>query len=338
MSLPALSKTYYAYGNATAPATDTVGHIASSNAFLLKQFLVGNAVVGGSSYGTRNPNSLWTIMGCCDSTQVKTDGTDLWTDYTKVVWANSGSAHSWIWLRNTTIGRDIVIDANSSAFTSIRITGSRTADAPFSGGTTTAGPTSTYEYTAKTYSNGTNINSPWIADTVTSATNYAHFCCPGDGTWAFYTSRGGSGYFNQAIEMVQTTNAASADHYNTFWMLDSASATRGCFAAGNLTSNNTAVGRTFNNATGANGGLSAGNNFGGNVLNSTGLDAGTSNYMAVPIHIYTFTGSAAYRGQWPDHYHVANAPIGGSYPSAAAQTHVVVGDVVCPFPGVNLLT
>lgn len=105
--MSALEKAWQFDLNRTVADYSTVAQLAKSQLMGLKQFLTG--AVGGATQG------LWAVVQSCDSTQVKTDGTDLWTDLTKLV--NSTGAHSWIVLKcsalNVWLTIDMVIAANN---------------------------------------------------------------------------------------------------------------------------------------------------------------------------------------------------------------------------------
>lgn len=342
MSIPALSKSYYVKGNipfASNGSTASGTTLLQTSIWLLKQILINGTITGGS-VGThaRNSNSNWTVLGSSDGTTASvSDAVDRWTDYTKVVCAASGSAHSWILLHNVTLGYDLLIDANNNV-SNLRIAATKTSDAVFTGGSTTVGPTSTSEFDARTASTGTTANAAFLGDTTTGGTNYAHFQTDDSGHWFYVVSRSGTGLFSTQAGLLQTVNNAVSDTRNTLLWMDGSNSGRGVPSTAAMQTAALCSMRSFNNVTNSTGGWSTSQVFGGaSAAGNQGTDSGSSQYLAYPCHIYTYTGSPAYRGQVPDIYFVNTATVSGSYPSAAAQTHVIFGDMVIAYPDVNLL-
>lgn len=339
MAIPVLSKSYAVKANIPFVSTATSVIVLQNDIWLLKQNLIGGTIAGGSvGAHSRASNSLWTVLGSSDgSTASVNDGVDRWTDYTKVVCATSGSAHSWILLHNATNGYDILIDANNAS-TNLRIAATKTSDSVFTGGSTTVGPTATSEFDARTGSVGSSANGAFLGDTTAASTNYAHFVTDDNGHWFYASSRAGSGIFNTQAGFVQTVNNAGGDTRNTLLWMDGSNSGRGVPNTAAMQTAALCSMRSFNNAANTTGGWSMGQLFGGaSAPGAQGTDGGTSQFLAYPCHIYTFGGTAAYRGQVPDVYFVNTATVSGSYPSAAAQTHVIVGDMIVAWPDVNPL-
>jgi len=339
MSIPALSKSYAVKGNIPYVNNATATALLQNAIWLLKQNLINGTISGGTAGShARNANSVWTVLGSSDSSTASiNDGVDRWTDYTKVVCAASGSAHSWILLHNATLGYDVLIDANSTT-TNLRLAATKTSDAVFTGGSTTTGPTSTSEFNARTNSTGASQNGTFLGDVITAGTNYAHFQTDDSGHFFFALSRAGTNVFHGFCAFTQTVNPSGSDTRNTLLWMDGNSGGRGVPQTSNMSSQLLCSMRTINNVITAQGGWSMGNTFGSTAASGAqGTDGGSSQYLAYPCHIYNFTAQAAYRGQVPDVYFVNTATVSGSYPSAAAQTHVIFGDMIIAYPDVNLL-
>lgn len=340
MSIPALSKSYAVKGNIPFVSTASSLIVLQNAIWFLKQNLINGTISGGTvGAHSRNSNSVWTVLGSSDGTTASiSDAVDRWTDYTKVVCAASGSSHSWILLHNATLGFDLLIDANNST-TNLRIAATKTSDAVFTGGSTTVGPTSTSEFLARTASTGSAANAVFLGDTTASGTNYAHFQTDDSGHFFYAVSRSGTGFFNTFAGFTQTVNASGSDTRNTLLWMDGTNSGRGVPATAAMQTAALCSMRSFNNVVNSTGGWVNSQVFGSAAAAGTqGTDSGTSQYLAYPCHIYTFSGSAAYRGQVPDVYFVNTATVSGSYPSAAAQTHVIFGDMIIAYPDVNLLT
>jgi hypothetical protein len=134
MALPTPAKTWQHSVNLVASAGATVLASMQNSLFLLKNTLKGFA------------NNPWTVARCCDSTQVKSDGTDLWAASTNLVW--STGAHSWMVLTCAASGVSFCFDLNTASSTSVTVVVSQAAG--FTGGATNARPTATDEYVIST--------------------------------------------------------------------------------------------------------------------------------------------------------------------------------------------
>ena len=153
MALPTLSKTWQfnvnnqttAQGSALADARKTLRGI--------KDAMIGFAT---------NP---WTVRYSCDSVTAGTagDGVDRWSADTNLVWANAGTAHSWIVLRQTGIGTtyELLISCENSTPSNLTLL---TSISGFSGGSKTARPTATDELTVASsgqWVSGTDVSNRW---------------------------------------------------------------------------------------------------------------------------------------------------------------------------------
>lgn len=340
VTIPSLAKSYFVHGNIPYPTTSSIANIMSSAAFLAASKLLNTAVTGGTTSGSRGSGSLWTCLGSSDGTTAGIDATNRWTAQNKVIFNSNGSSHSWMLMRNTTIGIDLLLDCNSTGTGNIRAAACWTADGVFSGGSTTAGPTATFEFDARASGGvGAGTNAIFQGDIVTAGTNYLNFICSDDGTFKIFTTRSGFGIFTGVLELHKTTGSDPSDHYAVQLIMDGLNSSRGVYGAGGMTSASACACRSINNVNSTVGGWQTSGTFGGTSEPGTvGTDGGTSNFIAYSIDCYTNSGTPAYRGQMVDNYFIGTAQVGLSFPSAAAQTHVVVGDCLTGWPGVNPLT
>ena len=119
-------------------ATTAATAIASNRdwIFSVKQALIGLA------------SAPWAVRGSSSSVAAANvgDGVDRWASTANLVWANAGSAHSWIVLRQTGMGAtyELLISCESASATGAIMHISYSL-AGFTGGTTTAKPTATDE-------------------------------------------------------------------------------------------------------------------------------------------------------------------------------------------------
>lgn len=155
MALPTLSKTWQFNVNNQTTAQGTA--LADSRKTLRA---IKNAMIGFAT----NP---WTVRYSCDSVTAGTagDGVDRWSADTKLVWANAGTAHSWIVLRQTGIGTtyELLISCEGSSSSGSILT-ILTSISGFSGGSTTARPTATDELTVASsgqWIGGGDVSNRW---------------------------------------------------------------------------------------------------------------------------------------------------------------------------------
>lgn len=136
MGLPTLSKTWQFNVNNQVTAQ---GSAIATNRKLLRG--IKTALIG---FGTLP----WAVRYSCDSVAAGSagDAVDRWDADTDLVWNTSGSAHSWIVLRQTGVSSTfellISCEAASASGSNVTLVVSTSA---FSGGSTTARPTATDE-------------------------------------------------------------------------------------------------------------------------------------------------------------------------------------------------
>ena len=337
-AIPALSKTYSSRANVPFASTASALDRARSCVFNLIQHLL-NTATGGTTSGTRDANSVWTVKGSSDGvSNVSTAGVNHIAARTNLVWAGAGTNHSWIWLENATLGYQLVIDCINSTNSNISITACPIAT-PYTGGSLTNRPINTAaEISWSTNSTGESPQG-FISDSTTGGTNQTHFVTSTDGQFTFLTSRTGHGMFSINVSLLKTVNNAAGDTRNVFWLGHSLASSRGCPA--------------FNTVANAASGCSGRNPNGVAVMSSGGIDpvtpgstayygsgagltdAITGKYNIVPCSVWSAgTSQFAYRGTIPDWYQCPPVLVGTSIPSAAAQTRIVAGDFIIPFPGV----
>lgn len=332
MAIPVLSRNYWARANQPFAANTTAGLVAQSLIFALKQLMIDSAA-GGSASGTRVAASKWTVLGSSDSTTAALDAVDRWVAHTNIVQNNSGSAHSWIVLRCAALGYDCLIDANSSTTASFRVAFTPSTT-PFSGGSTTAGPTSTEEFTVANNAVGTSTSATLVGDAATGNTNVAHFVTADNGEFLFFVSRSGGLVFSTFIGFQKPTGGESGDTRNAVALGISSGATgRGIPITTSFNTSAMASQRTPNGSLISTGGFST-LVFGGTAYTGTAATSAlSSNYLAYGLRDVTITPQVADRGTLQDIYLIGIVAVNSSYPAAgASQTHIVVGDTVIPFP------
>lgn len=335
-TLPALSKTYSARGNAPLQDVSSSLNIGRSTLFSLKEHMK-NTLATGVLAGSRNANSVWTVKGSSDGAGASgLDNVDRWAAITNLIWAANGTNHSWIVLENATLGYQVCIDCNSVTTTNVGLVATEIAT-PFTGGSATSRPTATNEWQWGSSSQGVTISATFLTDVTTGNFNWTNYITADDGSFFFICARTGLGLFPTFIALQKTAEAQVGDTRNVFWIGHSLNSARGAPSYSVVgTSAVGCTGKQVNGGVNTLGGIQNAGTFGATAIpGALGIDSISGNYPAFPCHIQTLSTTRAYRGKIPDLYMIGTAPLGGSVPSTASQERVVVGDFVVPFPTVN---
>lgn len=334
-ALPALSKVWYSRCNRPIASSASALLIAQSNVFALKEHLKDTATGGTTGGGTRNAGSAWVTKGSSDSVSFNTSGTDLITAHTNLVWANSGTAHSWWWGECAAAGYQVVVACANTSSSAVCVA-MAPISTPFTGGSLTARPTSTQEFLWGTSSTGAATTVTMFTDLTLGGTNYTHFVAADDGQFWFLASRAGTGIFSLCIGFTKPTG--STDTRSAFIVGNTLASGRGAMGRSVIfDSSLSAVSRSPNGTVVvSSGGFSAVARAGGSdYLGAGSTDANSGKYLAFPTDAFcNLAGQYAWRGRVPDFAGVGTRPVGDCYPSTAAPERVVVGDVLLPCPGV----
>jgi len=143
MALPTIELTWRFKLNT---AVTSQGSMLATNRRLLRTEKDG--MVSATGYGTA-PGNLFTVRYACNGTTAGTagDGVDRWAADSDLVWANAGTAHSWIVLRQAQVASafEVLISCESASGTGNNRVIVISPSAGFTGGSTTARPTATDE-------------------------------------------------------------------------------------------------------------------------------------------------------------------------------------------------
>lgn len=335
--LPSISKPYSTRGNVPFQANGSQLLLAQSLWFSLKEHMK-NTLAGGTLAGTRHANSVWTMRYSCDGTTAGTagDGVDRWLAHTNLIWANSGTAHSWCVLRNATLGIEVCIDCVTVSTTTLSLTATEVAQ-PFTGGSTTVRPDSV----GYTFCCGNTSTTPAscqftaMSDVSTGNQNWTHYTTADDGCFFFSSSRTGLTLFPTFVALQKTTGNHVTDTRNIFWIGHSVATTRGAPAATAVLDAATGcVGRCQNGTQFSTGGLRR-VTFGAASLSGVGVDEVSGDYLAFPLDVTSVSPQFVKRGILPDFFFTSGGAPGASVPSAAAQNWVIMGDFIVPMYSVN---
>ena len=192
----------------------------------IKESLISSSGWTNSSGSSVSASSPWTVIASSDGSTA--DATDLWDSTTDLNWAASGSAHSWIVLRQTGIhgsNFEICIDLDNSAANYHTITivvswGGFTIGTP----STSNRPTATDELIIRS-------QVAWVTDTATTFDCSLHTLMTNDGEitrvvicvsgspisqWHFEKpSSAVSGWSNPSIALVLARNSTTYANLNS---------------------------------------------------------------------------------------------------------------------------
>lgn len=332
--LPALSETYHSRVNVAIGANNTsAALIAQWFLWALKAHLVGEHSSGDVG-GSRHANSLWSVVQSCDGASVS--ASDLWGstfNAAKIIRATSGSAHSWIVLRNAANGYDLCIDCNSASNGSFQITSTKTS-VGFSSGSTAVRPQATAnseEWGPLSTSLAPSSPTQLHVDFTTSVQHHAHFVTNNGGTrWWFGFGRPSTGVLNGWVAFWAGSGGLASDTRNQWWICGGVNSTgRGVPLAAILSGSGQtgATRRGLANAAPPSAGIRAWS-FGGYAL--SGVDPESAEYMAGALDVAVAGASPAPCGTLPDLHFISGGSVGASVPSAASQARTIVGDLVVP--------
>lgn len=208
MTLPTLAKDWHFVPNYAVAATGTALGTNRTILKAFKDFITTDAAewVDETNVATTAMN-LWTVRYSCDSVTAGAagDGVDRWDAITDLVWANAGSAHSWIVLRQTAIGAsaELLISCENAQVNGATLTVAISPSAGFTGGTTTARPTATDEIV-------TINNATWGGVGASDASVKLHAMKSTDGEcWRVFVCNGGQANTAWIIEKAMPFSAAS---------------------------------------------------------------------------------------------------------------------------------
>ena len=187
MALPALDKTWQFNVNNIQRTTGTA---LGDNQKLVRA--LKNALIG---FGL----SAWTVRGSSNSAAFGLDNVDRWLADANLVWANAGTNHSWIVLKNTNLGANVEVCIDLRSTTPSRIDVVMSYAAPFAGGSLTARPTAAGDEVSLTLSatsgyayhglgDNTTFDCVWHVMHSTDGQSTRLFVCKYDNTCAMWAN------------------------------------------------------------------------------------------------------------------------------------------------------
>ena len=351
MPAPApLSTTYHTRANVPFGANNTTTLLLSQ--FFIWSFkaaLMDQLSTGTTGGAARGVNSVWTCLGSSNGTTGALDGVDRWTSTftpANLVRALSGSPHSWIVLRNSTLGYDICLDMNSASDGTFGLIATKSSQPFIVAG---VNPQSTRPQTsgnAEEFAIGT-ASSPTASTTVSLTadvtllqTRHSHFVTDANGNFYFFTTRVGGGCSGW-IAFLPGVGGAVDDTRNRWWLL---SATNG-------TNINANAAPLYGALVAAAGGGAVRRNFNGGIPNSSfgirtlfsmvsfswsaNSDISTGEYSVWPMELTSpntgIGNTSLYCGTFPDLYFTAAVNSqGASYPTVGTMERTIIGCALFP--------
>ena len=312
-----------------------------------------NQQLSGSVTGTRHANSIWFVRGSSGKVSgsltgsavsvVGVAGIDRWGgnnfsgSFTR---GNNSTAHNWVLLENSFLGYELLINASQdNGYTCLSMARTGT----FSGGTTAqcAQPSvSTYCIQAGQISWSSNDGGQFnlLRNTTTfGITIYNHFTCADSGEFWFAQTNVGNGSIYNFASIWRTINNQSADVYNTFLISSDVGSARGGLnhirldAAGCLASRSSTGAQTL--YTGI-----AQPRACGYFLSEFGVDSINANFFCFQADVIEANPLNIFRGTLPDFHVIGSATIGASIPDSTSQIRTVIGNLVVPCSGTQIIT
>lgn len=326
-----LSKTWYSTANRAFDNTSSAANMAASALFALYGTLAGYTSGTDGPEGARPSSVYWTLVGSSDSSTAGIDSTQrIGTTFSLAKWVNvtaGGTPHTWFVLQSPSGLLDgpwylcvdyIGADVEHATFV--------ISKQVFSGGSTSARPTSTNEapLTAQ----------PFIESTVAACKSY--FTCDANGGFRFFLSRNGVGFFQFVLAVESLVEArTSGDSGRTIMWCQQTISTPGVMVS---TSSSAIRGVAQDGVTPL---ISTTAQFLTTTLqNTAGLAASwtaTNSIDAVVdalpmLYIWDATTSHhGIRGRLPDMWWVGRQVVSGStVPSTGNPERIILGDAMTP--------
>lgn len=345
-SLPStLNKTYSTRANVPFPSNTSMDQVCKSAYWLLKAALM-DQISTGTLTGSRHPNSVWTCVGSSDGTTAALDGVDRWGstyDPAKMVAASADTAHSWIILRNATLGYDVIIDLNSATIYNLRLAATKTSSPYIINATPTRSPNMPTVNRAFRWGDGNTADARanatqfvyWSSDALASGyTHYAHFTLTDDGQFYMLMNRTGDGGFAGGAGFVLATNGQVGDDYGAFWLFNTNNSAPPWPVSSSFTNSAFCAGNTASGAAPTTGGLNVWY-FGGSSQPSL---TGFSDQFSAKVKFYAAqiwgTAPLVYRGKIDDVYLMVGGRSGVLIPNSTSPRWVTINRMILPYVGV----
>jgi hypothetical protein len=319
----ALEKTWDAAVNYAYPDTSTVALTQKSILWCWKEALKNTILA--CDY------AAFTVIGSSDAATAGMDGVDRWGttfDGTKIVRAAAGTAHSWICLRNATLGIYVIIDWASANDYRCTVICSKTLP---TGGTTLNRPTATDQWVA--------FNDGQFQTNTLQGAGKIHKSTCSDGSVILVDGVSGSGIMERTLQFHKVSGADASDLAPFVSIVE-----WGGVAADVLRANNNLYAAAVQGRNAANTAATAmailQMQTSANAWNSllTGVDATTGRRPALPWYVFGNSASNySVRGRIADCYWgPSSTPNGDTAPAGGAIEHNFIGDCWLPFPGVTI--
>lgn len=334
-TLPALTDTYFTQANVPVPDVSTALVISQFEMWSIKAFLL-NHLTGGTTSGTRAAGSIWTCLGSSDGVTAGLDGTDRWTTTftpSKIVGAASGTAHSWIALREATSGYDIVIDTNSVGIGTVGLYATKSSTG-LTGGSTTTRPAAAGDSEAfmcgSTLTSASTTTAVFSDFTTATPHNISFVTGTSGARWYAVGHRSGAGIAHGFLAFWNAINGDPTDTRNQWWLKSAVTGGRGS-PTNTLQAGVGGARRLHNNSGPISQGGSRAWTFGGVTAGNVGIDVLRNGYFTSTIEMAgLLAGSIAHYGILTDILLTSGGSLGGSFPSVGSMNRHVLGDMVLP--------
>lgn len=336
----ALSRTWYS--NTNQACTDTA-NVGANLLWYLKAFLKGTV-------GTADGRGLWTVVGSSDGATAGMDSVDRWTntyDLSKLVFADSSTARSWIVLQSPgALGMYLCLDfsggADAGGGNCMRAFASSTA---FTGGSTSALPTATKQFQVHC----TSSDRQQMADGTVNPHKF-HYTADASGNFWFMSSRNGTGMAHYLLGLQKVTEQHTGDVGSVFSLIAFKTTARGAaefdgdglWAQSAGSTSGRIGGRNISDSASLTGNM--GITWPWTITNGTFNGSWTAanpadgKWDVMPVYLVNPAAGGGVRGRLPDcgiAFGASNAAngmaVGSSTPISGAVEQVVCGNLLLPF-------
>lgn len=316
----ALSRQWYTRANIPFPDVSSALISAKSMLWLIKAMALQQVSTGTlGPEGAPPGGSAWACTGSSDSVAAGMDAVDRWGssfDASKIVRGNGAVAKSWFVMRHSGLGVSVCISYDGASDTNATIVGSYLE---FSGGGTTARPTSAQEFAIVAAGTIHNGNS--------GANQNAQFSVDASGNWYMHFGQVGAGFTYFALWGCALAEARAGDTRKFFLAQHFLNSGRGAPSIGSMT----AIGRTIGNSANTTGGMLRTTLQGATFHGALEANAADSAFDTLPVQVgCNNVGQGGIRGRFPDAICGGAMNVGGSDPTTGAQLRACFGDAVTP--------
>lgn len=349
-ALPALSRNYSSRNNIPFGSNNTSEIIQDSFYTWALFSALTDKHTSGSLGGTRHANSVWITRGASNAASysaLTSAGTNNPT--ASALWGNgvfpgaftraaNGTAHHWILLENTFLGRELLLNFSG---TPGHITFAHGPIGCYGGGSLTNTPVpsptvASLHLNQVAWEGSQSGHYSFFRDFAnTGLTRFCHFTCADTGEFWFCSTRTGLGEIHNWLCLWKSADNHVSDTKNFFTLCSDPSNGLGGLNFSRLSTATFCASIQSNGSQKTAGGIVTGLAGGANSILNASADSLSGLYNTIRAEIFEVLPSVQKRGYLPDIYFSGVGPTAGSsIPSAASQQRIFAGGgIILPCTG-----